>query len=109
MAIEAFGEGFPTFKRGVLKPLTVQFKFYSTMREVIGRETLKLRLRQGATIEAALEILIRRYGDTLRQKLSQKRNWVIMLNDRNITFLEDMETKLNDGDQIAILSPLSGG
>jgi MoaD family protein len=79
------------------------------MREIIGRETLKLRLRQGATIEAALEILIRRYGDTLRQKLSQKRNWVIMLNDRNITFLEDMETKLNDGDQIAILSPLSGG
>ena len=109
MAIEAFGERSTTFQHGVLKPLIVQFKFYSTMREIIGRETLKLRLRRGATIEAALEILIRRYGDTLRQKLSQKRNWVIMLNDRNITFLEDMETKLNDGDQIAILSPLSGG
>jgi len=56
-----------------------------------------------------LEILIRRYGDPLRQKLSQKRNWVIMLNDRNIAFLNGTDTPLNDGDRIAILSPLSGG
>ena len=93
----------------MLKPLIVEIKFYSTLREVIGRDSLKLRLRRGATMGVALDRLITRYGENLRKKLSQRTNWVIMLNDKNIRYMEDLETPLNDGNRIAILSPLSGG
>jgi len=93
----------------VLKPLIVEIKFYSTLREVIGREALRLRLKRGATVQEVLGRLISRYGKKLKEKLSQRGNWVIMLNDRNIKFMNDLETSLKDGDCIAILSPLSGG
>lgn len=93
----------------MLKPLIVEIKFYSTLREVIGREALRLRLKRGATVQEVLGRLISRYGKKLKEKLSQRGNWVIMLNDRNIKFMNDLETSLKDGDCIAILSPLSGG
>jgi MoaD family protein len=89
--------------------LTVEIRFYSVLREVVGRETLMLRLRQDATIETMLDRLFTVYGDRLRKKLLKETNWVIMLNDRNIQFLKNRETPLSDGDRIRILSPLSGG
>ncbi len=89
--------------------MVVQFKFYSTLREIVGRETLKLRLRRGATVQTALDLVISRYGDAMEKKLSQKENWVIMVNDKNVKFMNDSETPLKDGDRISILSPLSGG
>ncbi len=89
--------------------MIVHFKFYSTIREIVGRETLKLRLRRGATVETVLERLFTTYGKELKKRLSKRENWVIMLNDKNITFSNGLETSLNDGDKISILSPLSGG
>jgi MoaD family protein len=89
--------------------LIVEVKFYTTLREVTGRETLKLRLKHGATVEQALERLVRRYGQNLARKLSHRENWVVMLNDKNVAFLNGFETILKDGDRLAILSPLSGG
>jgi len=89
--------------------LIVHLKFYSTLRRTVGKESLKVRLRRGATIRVVLNRLIVSYGDELKRRLVQRGNWVIMLNDKNIKFMNDLETPLNDGDRIAILSPLSGG
>lgn len=89
--------------------LMVEIKFYSSLREITGRETLKVRLKQDATLQEALERLVPRYGKKLRQKSCYEKNWVVMLNDKNIAFGGGMKTILRDGDRIAILSPLSGG
>ena len=89
--------------------MIIKIKFYSTLRAIVGKESLKLRLRQGATLQEVLDQLTGRYGGELKRKLAQSGNWLIMLNDKNIKFMNDLETLLKDGDRIAILSPLSGG
>ena len=89
--------------------MIIKIKFYSTLRAIVGKESLNLRLRQGATVQGVLGQLTGRYGYELKRKLAQSGNWVIMLNDKNIKFMNDLETSLKDGDRIAILSPLSGG
>jgi MoaD family protein len=92
-----------------LTRMIVQFKFYAKLREIIGKETLKLNLKQGATVQEAFDRLVAKYGEEFEKGLPPRRNWVIMLNDKNIKFLNDFKTLLKHGDHIAILSPLSGG
>jgi MoaD family protein len=87
----------------------IQIRFYVKLREIIRRETLKLNLKRGSTVKEALNLLSSRYGKELKRRLSGQGNWVIMLNDKNIKFQKDLETPLKPGDQIAILTPLSGG
>lgn len=88
--------------------MVVFLKVYATLREIIGKEALTLNLREGAPVQAALDQLIARYGKEVGKMLFG-RSLVIMLNNRNIEFLEDLKTPLKHGDRIAILPPLSGG
>jgi MoaD family protein len=89
--------------------LIISLKFYSVLRTVVGREELRLRLKGGARVREAVDQLNRRYGDDMRRRLARRDDWIIMLNDRNIRYLKDLETPLADGDRIDILAPLSGG
>jgi MoaD family protein len=92
-----------------LRAMVVHFKFYTLLREIIGKENLRLRLKRGATVQEAFDRLVAQYGWRLKKGLFHQGNWVIMLNNKNIKFLNDLKTPLKDGDRIAILSPLSGG
>jgi molybdopterin synthase sulfur carrier subunit len=87
--------------------MVVFLKVYANLREIIGKEAVTLSLRKGASVQGALHRLIARYGEEVERGLGRK--LVIMLNDRNIEFLEGLDTPLQDGDRIAILPPLSGG
>lgn len=88
--------------------MIVFLKVYANLREIIAKEAVTLTLRKGASVRAALNRLIARYGEEVEKGLFG-RNLVIMLNDRNIEFLGGLETPLKHGDRIAILPPLSGG
>lgn len=88
--------------------MVVFLKVYANLREIIGKEAVTLILRKGASVQGALDRLIARYGEEVG-KMVFGRNLVIMLNDRNVEFLEGLNTRLQDGDRIAILPPLSGG
>ena len=48
-------------------------------------------------------------GDQLMEDGELRRFVNIFLNDEDIRFLDRMETKLNDGDVLAILPALAGG
>lgn len=87
----------------------MEIKLYATLREVVGRDTVKLRLKKGATVQEALEKLSLKYGDAMKKKLAYKQHWVVVLNERNVAFLDGWETVLKEGDHLAVLSPLSGG
>jgi len=89
--------------------MIIHFKFYTKLRDIIGRETVKLNLKKGSTIQAGFNRLIAKFGKEVEKELSDRRHWVIMLNDKNINFLNDLNTSLKHGDRIAILSPLAGG
>ena len=85
------------------------------IKDVIGQRLTEIELPQGATIEECLIYLKERWGDDLATRLFipdsvEVLPYVrIMVNGQSINFLEGMETPLNEGDEVLILPPASGG
>ena len=68
---------------------------------------------EGATIAGLLESLDQKYpglkGEILNEE-GQLRGFVnIYLNDEDVRYLGRLETKLSDGDRVAILPAVAGG
>ncbi|WP_258360064.1 MoaD family protein [Moorella sulfitireducens (nom. illeg.)] len=69
---------------------------------------------EAATVGEALAALTTRYGEKFRRELMTadgglKRGIAILVNGRNINFLQGMDTSLNPGDRITIIPPAAGG
>ncbi len=67
-----------------------------------------------STLGEVIDRLVAKYGDALKQRifdssgnLSKFLNFYV--NGRNISFLKQLETQLNDGDKVLILPTVSGG
>jgi molybdopterin synthase sulfur carrier subunit len=89
-------------------------KFFTTLREVVGRKEEKLELPQTATVDALLRVLSKEYGkefnNYIYDELGNVRRYLqFMVNGQSITTLQGLKTKLKEGDQIAILPPVGGG
>jgi len=67
----------------------------------------------GKTVGEILEKLSDRYGDCFRDKIFEngklRRFLNIYLNGEDIRFLKELETTVEDGDEILILPIVSGG
>jgi len=67
----------------------------------------------GATVQAALDDLGRQFpglADRLFEKPGQLRRFVnVYLNDEDIRYLENLNTAVKDGDQLAIIPAVAGG
>lgn len=92
----------------------VTVKFFTTLREVVGRKEEKLELPHTATVDALLHVLSKEYGkefnNYIYDELGNVRRYLqFMVNGQSITTLQGFKTKLKEGDQIAILPPVGGG
>lgn len=70
---------------------------------------------EGDTVGDIISQFLKEYKDLLddgilsRNKKKLSPQMVILLNGRNITYMNNYKTKLNEGDQIYISFPISGG
>lgn len=69
---------------------------------------------EATTIEQLLAALISRYGETFRRELMTpdgklKTGIAILVNGRNINFLQGLNTSLVPGDKVTIIPPAAGG
>ncbi|MCC6042775.1 MAG: MoaD/ThiS family protein [Candidatus Verstraetearchaeota archaeon] len=93
--------------------MKVKVKFFALLREAAGTKELEEELEEGATVRGLLE----RLGDKLPKRFRElvfegrevSRNVIILVNRRGIRELDGLETKLKDGDEVALLPPVSGG
>jgi molybdopterin synthase sulfur carrier subunit len=93
-------------------PLTV--KFIGALRHLSGKTQLTVNFKEGISIkELVTEIsqempaLEKTFSD---QQLNDSRsNSLILVNGREISVLNGLETKLNDGDEIVFVSVVHGG
>ena len=65
-------------------------------------------------LRGLLNSLAESFGDSFKEKIldpnGRPQPYVsIFVNDRDIRHLEDLETKLNDGDEVLILPAIAGG
>ncbi len=95
--------------------IQVTIRLFTTLRELAGKreETLDVK-DQSATVKVALEKLIERYGREFREYLYGEGDEIqsylqLLVNGKSINLMEQMDTLLKEGDQLAIIPPVGGG
>lgn len=92
--------------------MPVEVKFFANFREIVGQKKITI---SGGSIQDVLVEIKEEYSDLNSEIFSnaenlELKNFVnIMVNGRRIDMLEGTETKLEDGDTVAIFPPVAGG
>ena len=85
------------------------------LKKIIGKGAVEFSVEEGTILEAALDKMVERFGKELESSLfsSQDRSLLqhirLMVNGRDIAFLNGLQTVLREGDEILILPPVAGG
>jgi MoaD family protein len=92
-------------------------RFFTTLREVIGKreETLKFQDDKTVTVDTILKQLAKRHGKSLVEYVYDYRTGNVkgflqfLVNGRSTSTLNGLQTRLSDGDVLAIIPPVGGG
>jgi len=85
------------------------------LKRIIGSGEVALSVPEGSTLEELLVTMVKRWGKKLSSRLFESNSTIplpyirLMVNGRDIGFLNKLETKLQGGDEILILPPVAGG
>jgi len=85
--------------------------FYGGLARVTGEKTAYL---SGSTVKEVLNLLMARYGERFESRIydgdGKLRRFVnIYINGKDIRFLSQLDSKLDDGDEISIIPAVGGG
>lgn len=93
--------------------IKVNVKFFTTLREMVGKRSEEFTLPSVATVEHLLERLCKTYGQPFVDYLFEEGNLrsflQILVDGKNVNLLDGMKTRLRNGDTVAILPPAGGG
>ena len=90
----------------------VEVTFHATMKELFGESAKDFALSGTPTLRSLLEILCD--SQDRRNRIFDghgqiRQDATILLNGRNVVFLDGLETVLKNGDKIAVFPPVYGG
>jgi molybdopterin synthase sulfur carrier subunit len=92
--------------------MIVHIKAFANFREILGRD-FQVELDDGSTAKELLDRLClsqQRLKSALFDESGRVREYVILMKNRkDIDSFDGLETKLSDGDEVAILPPVAGG
>ena len=94
--------------------MKVEVKFFTSLREITGKKVDKIQLQNTITIDELLTLLSEKYGKNFREYIYNKKGDVqeflsFIVNGKNINTMQEFDTKLQEGDVVAILPPIGGG
>ena len=92
-------------------PLTL--KFIGALRQISGKTQLTVNFQEGMSLKELVTKISQEMPQlekTLSDQLNDSRsNALILINGREISVLNGLETKLNDGDEIVFIPVVHGG
>ncbi len=94
--------------------IAVKISFLSLLKSRIGVKELNMDLEDESTINDVFAKLFEKYGEDIKNVLVKKTgdlndHVVIMLNEKNIRSLDDLNTKIHNKDEITLLPAIAGG
>ena len=97
--------------------MQVSVRFFTMLREITGKreETLKFPNSKPATVNTVLKQLVKEYGKDFNRyvydaKTGEAKSFLqFLVNGRSIAPPKGLDTKLTDGDVLAIIPPVGGG
>jgi MoaD family protein len=88
-------------------------KFIGALRQISGKTQLTVNFQEGMSIQDLVTKISQempRLDKTFSDQLNDSRsNSLILINGREISVLNGLETKLNDGDEIVFIPVVHGG
>ncbi len=84
-------------------------------KEIVGQRLTEIDLPSGSTVQDFLAYLRARWGEPLSTRLFDPHTGAVlpyvrvMVNGQAIDYLAGMQTPLQEGDEVLILPPVSGG
>jgi MoaD family protein len=94
--------------------MKVILRFFTVLKEITKKNKEELEVSHNTTLEDLLGLLAKKYGHQFRSYVyaengKPKPHLQFLVNWINITTLNGFKTRLNEHDEIAIISPVSGG
>lgn len=95
----------------------IKIKVYTilTLKKILGQREFEVSIQEGSTVKDLISWMIQTWGDKLSLHLLQPGSDQLlphirlMVNGRDIQFLNGVETILYDGDEFSMLPILTGG
>ena len=100
---------------GLRKLIKVKLYTILTLKKILGQREFEVSLQEGSTVKDAISWMIQTWGDQLSPHLFHPGtdrllpHIRLLVNGRDIQFLNGAETVLRDGDEFSILPMLTGG
>jgi len=95
--------------------MKIKVKFFALVRELTGTREEIVDLDDHATVRTLLAKLVEKYGAKFRDYIfdptsnQPKGHIQFLLDGRNITLMQGLDTSLKEGTSLAILPPVGGG
>ncbi len=94
--------------------MKVTVKFFTTLREIVGKPQEQIELSEAVTVNELLQQLGEKYGEKFTRYVYTEKGKVrghlhFLINGKSITTQQGLKTKLRENDILAILPPVGGG
>ena len=95
--------------------ITVKVHTILTIKKILGKGEVELSVSEGSTLGELLTTMVNRWGNELAANVfgAESGNILpyirLMVNGQDIAFLNGIKTVLQNGDEVLILPPVSGG
>ena len=95
--------------------ITVKVHTILTIKKILGKGEVELSVSEGSTLGELLTAMANRWGDELAASIFEAKSGNVfphirlMVNGQDIAFLDGIKTVLQNGDEVLILPPVSGG
>jgi MoaD family protein len=95
--------------------ITVKVRTILDLKKIIGSREVEFSVPKQSTLAKLLATMAERWGEELSSRLFEPNSLSplphirLMVNGQDIAFLNRLETELQEGDEILILPPVSGG